>query len=372
MNPPAAPWYRVANPDDVASPALLVFPDRVAWNIARMLALAGGPDRLFPHVKTHKLPEIVRLQQAAGIQKFKCATIAEAEMLGQCGATRVLLAYQPVGPNIDRLLTLTQRFPATRFSAIVDHEPIARAIAAAAQARGITLELLVDLDTGMHRTGIEPGAGARELYRLLAALPGIVPGGLHAYDGHIHDPDPEVRRRQVQVSFAPVEALRAELVRENLPVPRVVAGGTPTFPLHAANPAVDCSPGTCLLMDFSYDALMPQARFQLAAVLLCRVISKPGTNRLCVDLGHKAIAAENPPPRVQFLELPDAVAVGHSEEHLVLETPRAAEFHLGDVLYGVPRHICPTVALHDSVTVVRAGRADARWKVLARDRRLSV
>ena len=155
-------------------------------------------------------------------------------------------------------------------------------------------------------------------------------------------------------------------------MPRLVAGGSPTFPLHARDPEIECSPGTCLLWDAGYAATLPDLDFLCAALVVTRVISKPGSNRLCLDLGHKAIASESPHPRVQLLELPDATPVMHSEEHLVVETPRATEFAVGDVLYGIPWHICPTVALHARAVVVRSGRADAHWKVVARDRLLTI
>lgn len=372
MSTPAANWCRIANAGEVASPALLVFPDRIETNIRRMLAIAGGPERLFPHVKTHKLREVVRLQQAAGIDKFKCATIAEAEMVAGCGAGRILLAYQPVGPNIRRLLELSARFPETQYSALVDNVGTVREIAEAAQGRKRTLELLLDVDCGMHRTGVAPDERAVEVYRAMAGTPGVSAGGIHAYDGHLHDPDAAVRRSAAEAGMKPVRELRARLEAAGLRVPRMVVGGTPTFPIHAQATDVECSPGTCLLMDATYSALLPECKFVTAAAVLTRVISKPGSNRLCLDLGHKAIASENPHPRVQLLDLPDAVAVGHSEEHLVIETPRAAEFKVGDVLYGIPRHICPTVALHAEVIVVKNGQATDRWRVIARDRMLTI
>src|SRR5436305_1565869 len=104
MQNQSASWHPVSNVNEVASPALLVYPDRVRENIQRMLRLAGGPGRLRPHMKTHKLPEVVRMQRALGISKFKCATIAEAEMTAACGAPDVLMAYQAVGPNVGRLV----------------------------------------------------------------------------------------------------------------------------------------------------------------------------------------------------------------------------------------------------------------------------
>jgi D-threonine aldolase len=105
---------------------------------------------------------------------------------------------------------------------------------------------------------------------------------------------------------------------------------------------------------------------------LTRVVSKPCAGRVCTDLGHKAVAAENPHPRVEFLNLPEARAVTHSEEHLVLETERAQELAVGYCLYGVPWHVCPTVALHAEVVVIRNGRAEEHWPVIARQRRLSI
>ena len=114
------PWYKIENAADLATPALVVYPDRVDENLRRMIALAGGVERLRPHVKTHKMPDVVRRKLALGITKFKCATIAEAEMVAQCGAPDVLLAYQPVGPNAARLARLATTYPTTRFSAVAD------------------------------------------------------------------------------------------------------------------------------------------------------------------------------------------------------------------------------------------------------------
>jgi D-serine deaminase-like pyridoxal phosphate-dependent protein len=135
---------------------------------------------------------------------------------------------------------------------------------------------------------------------------------------------------------------------------------------------VECSPGTCVFWDAGYASKLRDLEFTPAALVLTRVVSKPGTNRLCLDLGHKAIASEMPHPRVKFLQLEDAQAVMHSEEHLVIETDRSQDFRVGDCLYGVPWHICPTVALHSEAFVIEDGRAVGTWQVAARERRLTV
>lgn len=360
------------NEADVASPALLVYPERVEENLRRMLAHVGGdPSRLRPHIKTHKLAPIVARQVELGITKCKAATMAEAEMAARAGAKEVLVALQPVGPNIGRMLALIRAFPHVAFSTLVDDPAALAELSRAAASAAQTIEVLVDLDVGMQRTGVVPGPAARSLYAHLAASPGLRPGGLHAYDGHLRQNDPQERAAACDAAFAGVWGLEAELRRDGLPVPRVVCGGTPSFPLHARRRDVECSPGTCVLWDAGYARTLPDLTFAQAAVLLTRVISRPAGNRICVDLGHKAVASEMPPPRVVFPALPDAVAVGHSEEHLVLETTRAAEWGVGSVLYALPWHICPTVALHDRVQVVRGRRAVEEWTVTARTRRIS-
>jgi D-serine deaminase-like pyridoxal phosphate-dependent protein len=375
-DPSAAPeksaWYEIENVAEIDSPALLVYPDRVEENIRRMIALAGDAARLRTHAKTHKLPEVTQRQIANGIAKFKCATIAEAEMLAHCGAAEVTLAHQPVGPKIERFLQLIRKFPQTKFSTTVDNADVLRSLSAACVQARVTVEVILDVDCGMHRTGIAPLAGGAEIYRLLCKLPGLTPGGLHAYDGHIVDRDLAVRTKKCEAALAPVRTFRDELIKSGLPVPRLIAGGTPTFPIHARLPDVECSPGTLVFWDASYEVNCPDMKFLQAALVLTRVFSKPGSNRLCLDLGHKAIAAENPHPRVQFLNLPDVKFISHSEEHLVVETPHAVEIELGQCFYGVPWHICPTVALHAEAVVVRDGRAQERWEVVARRRRLTV
>jgi D-serine deaminase-like pyridoxal phosphate-dependent protein len=234
------------------------------------------------------------------------------------------------------------------------------------------VEVLIDLDVGQHRTGVPPGAEAVALYRLVASLQGLKPGGLHAYDGHLSEPNPAQRGAACESAFAPVAALREELQAAGLPVPRTVAGGTPTFPFHANRGDVECSPGTCVFWDAGYASKLRDLDFLPAALVLTRVVSKPGNNRLCLDLGHKAVASEMPHPRVKFLGFDEAQAVMHSEEHLVIETGRSGEFKVGDCLYGVPWHICPTVALHSEALVIQDGKVAGTWQVAARERRLTV
>jgi D-serine deaminase-like pyridoxal phosphate-dependent protein len=375
--PTSATWFEVGAAAELASPCLLVYRERVVENLARMLAIAGGPGCLRPHIKTHKMREMLELQVGLGIVKFKCATLAEAEMAAGMGVSDLLIAYQPVGPNLARLGGLIRAFPRTKFSVTCDDAGAIDEVSGVAQGLGTVkkgqtggsagIEVVLDIDVGQHRTGVPAGPEAARLYGLIARSPGLKPGGLHAYDGHICDTDAAARAAACDSAFAPVAALKRELEEAGLPVPRIVAGGTPTFGIHARRKGVECSPGTAVFWDAGYASKLPDLGFEPAALVLTRVISKPGLNRVCLDLGHKAIAAEMPPPRVQFLNLEDARAVMHSEEHLVVETAHTG-LKLGDCLYGIPWHICPTVALHSEAVVIEKGRIAARWKVAARDR----
>ena len=366
------PWYTVENVDEIPSPSLLIYPDRVEENIRRMIHVAGGVQRLRPHMKTNKLPEVIRMHLDQGITKFKCATIAEAEMIAACQAPDVLMAYQPVGPNVERFVELVKHFPATAFSALADDADTIRELSRAAVGAGVRLSLFLDLDVGMHRTGVAAGPDAVERYRLISTLPGLRAAGLHAYDGHLHETDLTLRTKLCNEAFESVERVRKDLAQAGLEVPSVVAGGTPTFPIHARRTDVECSPGTSVFWDWNYTANLPDLDFLPAVLVLTRIVSKPGANRLCLDLGHKAIASENPQPRVQLMGLPDTTAVGHSEEHLVLETSRAGEFSVGSHFYGMPWHICPTVALHNEAVVINKARADGRWQVVGRARKITI
>jgi D-serine deaminase-like pyridoxal phosphate-dependent protein len=217
-----------------------------------------------------------------------------------------------------------------------------------------------------------PGA-AFDLYIGLLDLPGIVVAGLHAYDGHLRDTDLAVRTGKCNEAFASVAALRDTIIGKTGITPRIVAGGTPTFPIHSQRPDVECSPGTFVYWDKGYQSILQEQPFLFAALVVSRVVSLPTADTICVDLGHKSIASESPlNNRVYFLNAPELVPAGHSEEHLILRAGAGHRYQVGDILYGVPHHICPTVALHDRAAIVEDGQWNQFWYTHARDRYLTV
>ena len=366
--------YAIHHPESLLSPSLVLFKPLVESNLKAMIALAGGPERLRPHVKTHKMAELVRMTERAGIHKHKCATIAEAEMVAASGGRDVLIAFPIVGPNIARVAHLIRAYSETTFHVLVDDPESLKALSQGLAKNLKPLSVLVDLDIGMGRTGIPPGPEAEALYALIAELPNVVPGGLSAYDGHLRDFDLSDRKRSAAPGVEATFALRDRLVHRGFPVPRIVLGGTPTFPVHAQNldPIVECSPGTGLLHDAGYASKFPDLPFVPAALLFTRVISRPRPGRLTFDLGHKAIAADPVGDRLVLPDFPDAKFVGQSEEHLVVETSRADDYPPGAWTLAIPMHICPTCALHRGAYVIEDGELVDTWEVTARDRVLGI
>lgn len=315
--------------------------------------------------------DVAQLMLDAGIKKFKCASIAEAEMLAMAAAPDVLLAYQPVGPKLQRFIQLIQKYPATIFSCLVDNTDMAVIISREAVENHLVISAYIDLDVGMHRTGIAPLNGIA-LFEACVALKGIKIIGIHAYDGHLRSPDIQQRTIDCDKAYEQVTEVRQALQQMDFD-PVIIAGGSPTFPIHAKRKEVECSPGTFVYWDRNYQQTCSEQNFEPAALVLARVVSLPGLNRLCIDLGHKSIASENElHNRVYFLNAPDLKFIGHSEEHLVAEALPGHTYKTGDVLYGLPFHICPTVALYERAVVVENNGVTSEWKNIARDRKITV
>ena len=367
--------YMIADTSEIVSPGIVLFYDVIERNLSQMVAIAGAASRLRTHCKTHKMSEVSKIHLDHGITKFKAATFAEAEMLAEAGVRDVVLAYNVVGPNIARTVQFVQAFPNVSFAVTADHaKPISELGQALVEANQ-QVDVLLDMDAGMHRTGVSPGPKALDLYRQLVETGGVEPGGLHVYDGHNHHADIVDRRAAGLACWNAMSKFRDELVGHGWPVPRMVLGGTGTFPVYAEidDEAIELSPGTCVFQDVGYMEKFCDLQFEPAALLLTRVISRPTQERVTLDLGYKAVASDPPlDRRVSFLDVPDAKLVLQNEEHLVIETSQAEKYHPGDELLAIPFHICPTTALHKFVYVIRDGRMRERWDVLSRDRIITI
>jgi D-serine deaminase-like pyridoxal phosphate-dependent protein len=368
-------WYKLNTPEKVLSPSLLFYKERLDSNILRMVNIAGNAGRLVPHVKTHKTAEIVKLQMEQGVTKFKCATIAEAEMIAEAGGKWILLAYQMVGPNISRLFQLREKYPDTDFSSLIDNEKSADDLNEASLAKDFVSTIFIDVNNGMNRSGHTTDESILSLYRYLTTLTNLSISGLHVYDGHIRNPEFSERKAESDSAFETVypliDRMKVDLGHE----PMIIAGGSPSFNIHTLREDVFLSPGTNVLWDYGYGDRFDDQPFQHAALILTRVVSKPAPGIITIDLGHKAVAAENPiENRFRLLNLNSYTVTGQSEEHGVLEVPADIweTISIGDVYYALPYHICPSVALHDYASVIEDGEVTQEWKIVARNRRLTI
>lgn len=360
---------------ETVSPQLVVDRRTLIDNIDQAISMAHGAGHLWPHVKTHKTGQIVRLMTEKGIHRFKCATIAEAEMSASFGGKHIILAYPLIGPNISRFLRLMKAFPDVTFYAIEDNEQAFALLSEAAQRAGQTIHALIDVNMGMNRTGVALNR-LKELYEKAAALPALKLCGLHCYDGHRTEQDFSSRRLAAQPAYDQVTAIRAQLQEEHLSCELMVMGGTPSFPCYAEknDPALYFSPGTIFLNDYGYTKKFPDLPFDMAAAVMTRVVSLPGPGKFTLDLGYKGIAADPDGLRGLLADIPNAHPLFQSEEHWAFAMDEGHEDEcpqLGDILYVVPTHICPTSALYSHILAIEDGHLTAKWEVTARNRQIT-
>ena len=230
-------------------------------------------------------------------------------------AKDILLAYQPTFPKAERFLKLSETYPDVKFSCLIDNLKSAKSISQIFKNKQI--EVYIDLNVGMNRTGILP-ENALDLVKDCEQLNALKIVGLHAYDGHVEDREVLKRKLKVKEIYHRIFNLKDAIEKDlNFHI-SIVVGGTPTFYLYAElDKSLQVSPGTFVFWDNDYDKLLPDLDFKFAAVLITRIVSIIDRNTICIDLGHKSVSSENPFPRVNFLDEREIYQKSHSEEHMV-------------------------------------------------------
>ncbi len=334
------------------TPALVIFLEQVRENLARLIDRAGDPDRLRPHVKTAKIPEVFAEEARAGIRCFKCATTREAEQLLTVLAREriedadLLVAYPHVGPNLERLATLARAHPETRTSVLVEDPEL---------AVPEPLGIFADVNCGMDRTGVP--LEDRSIIAAVAERAGPRFRGLHAYEGHIHSGSYSERKT---ACFLVYDRL-VELVSHLGGVPELITSGTPSYaaaleyaPFRAIKHRV--SPGTIVYFDHRSHSELEELDFLPAAAVHSTVVSYPTARKFTCDAGSKALAAEAGSPVAVILGHPEHRACTPNEEHLPFEAggPRPRR---GETVLLYPRHVCPTVNLAEEALLVDGDEA---------------
>ena len=362
--------YHFEQEERIPSPALIYYRDEIEANTSKAIKMAGGASRMWPHVKTHKMAEMIRMQVDMGIRRFKCATVSEIRMTAAQGAEHILWAYPVLGPNVKKFLELVQEFPACTLYALEDDFGALKALSDAAQAQGMCVNVLLDVNVGMDRTGM-PLENVIGFYRKAAVLPGVKIRGLHCYDGHIHDHELSARQAHADGGAEKAHAVRAQLREEGFDADIMIMGGTPTFPCHAAETDVFLSPGTLFVSDSGYHRNFPDIDVVPAAAVMTRVISHPADGLFTLDTGVKAVSADANPRGILHGMEEICHPVLSSEEHWVFRMNEGSEDSrpaIGTILYVIPTHICPTTAMYDAAYVCSGGKLVDIWKVAGRER----
>ena len=352
------------------TPALLIDLDAMEGNLRTMAAFfRDKPAQLRPHAKTHKSPVIAHKQLALGAVGITCAKLGEAEVLAEAGVPDILVANQIIGAvKIARLAGLAHH---TRIAVATDDPANLRDLSRAAEASGAEIGVLVEVNTGMNRCGIEPGEAAVSLAHLAADLPGLRFRGLQAYEGHLVNIGSESERRAaVEAAMAPIFATRAAIEARGLPVEVISGGGTGTFALTGSLAGFDeIQAGSYVFMDAKYGEIEGiGSRFAPALTVLATVVSRPTSDRAVLDVGRKAIGTDHGTPYLKGYK-DDVTFRGFSEEHATLEVSGPArDLRPGDVVEIVPGHGCTTVNLYDRYHAMRRGLVEAIWPVTARGR----
>lgn len=347
------------------TPALLLDFEAFQRNVQRMAAyFADRPMSLRPHVKTHKCPRVARYQLSAGAIGLTCAKVSEAEVMAAAGVDDLLIANQVTGETkIDRLTDLARS--CSVMVAVDDAGNVAQ-LSGSCVEKGVEIRVLVEVDIGMKRCGVAPGAPAVALSEKVAQAPGLAFKGLMGYEGHLVLVGDEVRRtQQVRSALEPLQRTVDQLEAAGLAPEIVSGGGTGTFDITGAGPPMtEIQAGSYVFMDSTYCNV--RSEFEGALSVLSSVVSRPTPERVVVDAGMKAMTTEFGWPKP--LHCPELSVTYLSEEHGVLsvEDQGEASWNPGDRILFQPSHCCTTVNLHDELHVVADGKLMAVWPITAR------
>ena len=353
--------YVIKNIEEIPTPRLLVFKDRVKRNLEKMKSYLQEivPDSRFhhlcPHVKTHKSSFIVRMLMDEGINSFK-TTMNEIDCAAKCGAQAIFIAYPLLKHDGYRLADFMMQYPKTEFFIQIGSTVHADILRSIAKDREIRWRYFIDIDVGMHRTGIHPKK-AFELYSLVSHWPEFEFVGLHGYDGHIHNARFEDRLSEARKTMTSLLKVIQTFRDNRVSIPRVVVAGSITFRLDLeilydkieGDTHLLVSPGNWIYWDSGNDELIP-GEFEIAAVVLAQVIEVGEGNRITLNLGHKRWGADRGP--VDLFSEPGLEVVSFNEEHTMFKFTGDHSFHIGDYVLIVPKHACSTVNLYEHFTVI--------------------
>jgi D-serine deaminase-like pyridoxal phosphate-dependent protein len=367
---------------ELPTPSVLIDNTRVERNLTRMQTAATARGlRLRPHAKTHKSTVMARRQLTAGAVGICCAKLGEAEVFADAGVEDIRLPY-PLNPvNADRVVALLDR---TRLSFIIDHADVAQGWSDAMRRAGREVDVLVKVDVGFHRCGIDPDSpGAADFVVRVAGLPGLRFRGLLSHAGHGYGAmSPEEAGGIAKSEARILTTLAAQVARRGVAVPEISVGATPTVRFSVDEPGItELRPGNYIYFDRTQVALGAADWDDCALTVLARVVTRPADNRIILDCGGKTLTTDQARgwgqtcgygAVLQSLDssAPDAALNVErlSEEHATVRVSGASALRPGDLVRVVPNHSCVVSNLVDAAWLVDGDEVLERIDISARGR----
>jgi len=344
---------------ELDTPAVIIDLDKVERNIRRaqeLLARHGVANR--PHIKTHKIPALARMQMAAGAVGITCQKLGEAEVMADAGvADDILLTYNVLGDaKTERLAALIKRLK--RMAVVLDNETVAKGLSEAGRRHGVDVRFLIECDTGFGRNGVQSPQDALDLARAATRMPHLQFEGLMTF--------PTAKPEQRQWLERALQLLQGAGIQ----VPVVSGGGSPSLKDVGDFPMLtEYRAGTYIYNDVMQVTAGAATWDDCAMTVRTTVVSRPTDGRAILDAGSKVMTYEQYYAKGfgRILEYPDAEIAGFSEEHGMVDLAgSASKPRIGEVVSVVPNHCCVVTNMMDEVHAVRGGKVEAVWPVAAR------
>ena len=364
--------YKLQNPNSFDTPSLLIFEDMLSYNLEEIIKICKSPKNIVPHIKTHKSLDILKLQIASGITSFKCATLKEAELLANSnsGVQEIIISYPIIHiQKIIRLIKLMKDFPNIKWRTIVSTKEHLETLSNFMKNSSLQADVYMDLDTGMHRTGVEPGDEAVKFFIDAKNYSSINILGIHIFDGQtLYKPNIEERSSLVKKSIEYMRYIQNELTKKNITITDNVVGGSWSFHLYLNEPNTRVSPGTWIYWD-SRNATQEELNFKIASVVIGQVIDVDyKRDTITTDIGSKSISPDQPiNVRLKLIGKDKAELIAQSEEHGVVKL-NGEKLAVGDFIFAAPGHACTTTVKFPFANVVNTeGEIVGRYDHSARD-----
>jgi D-serine deaminase-like pyridoxal phosphate-dependent protein len=356
--------------DEIDTPAVLIDAETLDRNLRRMSGYCKAHRlALRPHTKTHKIPEIARLQVRYGSSGITVAKLGEAEVMAEAGLTDITVVYPLWGESKwKRLVALAKRM---KIAVTMDSPAIAEGISRAAKAAGVEVGIRLEFDTGLRRCGLLPGEQANEIAKRIFALPNLCWEGISVYPGHIMG-NRQIREQDILLENERMDHLFTLLDEASIPYPVVSGGNTPTaFESHRFHGITEIRPGTYVFNDRNTVDAESASYADCAATVLTTVVSTSVPGRAIIDAGSKTLSADallsGEGKHFGYIqEHPEYILEDLSEEHGHIATSDNSAIRLGDRLRVVPNHICPCINLHDQVFLISGDQVIEKWRVAGR------